>query len=160
MGRITKAHGIRGEVAVHPLTEVPDRFAPGSSVRLEDGRILTVESARPHQRGHLVKFQGVADRDRAEALRGQVLLVPAAESPPLHEEDRFWVHEVVGLEVVTESGRVLGRIREVQANPANDLWVTDGGALIPAIRQVVKDVDLRGGRVTIHELPGLLEGEA
>jgi 16S rRNA processing protein RimM len=63
----------------------------------------------------------------------------------------------VGLEVVTEEGRSLGRIAEVQGNPANDLWVTDSGALIPAVREVVVGVDLEAGRVTIRELPGLLE---
>ena len=67
------------------------------------------------------------------------------------------MHQVVGLDVVTEDGRALGRIREVQANPANDLWVTDDGAVIPAVRQVVRDVDLDRRVVTVHELPGLLD---
>ncbi|MGH2678831.1 MAG: ribosome maturation factor RimM [Actinomycetota bacterium] len=157
VGRITRAHGIRGEVAVLALSEVPGRFVPGSTLRLEDGRSLTVEKARAHHQRHLVKFEQVADRTEAEALRGQVLLVPAADAPPIEEEGRFWVHQVVGLDVVTEDGRALGRIREVQANPANDLWVTDGGAVIPAVRQVVREVDLDRRVVTVHELPGLLD---
>lgn len=157
VGRITRAHGIRGEVAVLALSEVPGRFVPGSILRLEDGRTLTVEKARTHHRRQLVKFEQVGDRTEAEALRGQVLLVPAADAPPIEEEGRFWVHQVVGLDVVTEDGRTLGRIREVQANPANDLWVTDDGAVIPAVRQVVRDVDLDRRVVTVHELPGLLD---
>ncbi|MGH2687109.1 MAG: ribosome maturation factor RimM, partial [Actinomycetota bacterium] len=71
----------------------------------------------------------------AEALRGGVLVVPA-DSAPAPPGGSFWVHQVVGLEVMTEDGRSLGRIREVQGNPANDLWVTESGALIPAIRDV------------------------
>jgi 16S rRNA processing protein RimM len=156
VGRIARAHGVRGEVAVHPLTEVEARFLPGSVLRLEDGRTLTVERARRHQHRVLVKFEEVPDRTAAEALRGQILLVPAAQTPPLEEADRFWVHQVVGLEVVTESGRSLGPVREVLTNPANDVWVTEGGTLVPAVREVVLEVDLQGGRVTIRELPGLV----
>ncbi len=76
----------------------------------------------------------------------------AVPAPP---EGAFWVHQLVGLEVVTEDGRSLGRIREVQGNPANDLWVTESGTLIPAIRDVVTEVDVRGGRVTVRDVPGL-----
>lgn len=157
VGRITRAHGIRGEVAVQSLTEVSDRYAPGSVLSLEDGRTLTVRAARRHQQRLLVKFEEVVDRTEAEGLRGQVLLVPVERSPAIAETDRFWVHQVVGLEVLTEEGRSLGRIREVRANPANDLWVTDAGALIPAVRAFVRDVDLAAGRVTVHEVPGLFE---
>jgi 16S rRNA processing protein RimM len=157
VGRIAKSHGVGGEVSVRPLSEVASRFEPGSVLRLEDDRTLTVERSRPHRDHVLVKFEEVADRNDADALRGSVLLVDAAEAPPIEDADRFWIHQVVGLEVVTEDGRSLGTIREVQANPANDLWVTEDGALIPAVREVVVGVDLAVGRVTIRELPGLLE---
>lgn len=146
-----------GEVSVQPLTEVGARFVPGSVLRLEDGRTLTVQASRPHRDRVLVKFEGVADRDHADALRGSVLLVDAADAPPIEERDRYWIHQVVGLQVITEDGRPLGRIREVEANPANDLWVTEDGALIPAVREVVVGVDLEAGRVTVRELPGLFE---
>jgi 16S rRNA processing protein RimM len=157
VGRVTRSHGVGGEVSVQPLTEVGSRFVVGSVLRLEDGRTLTVEGSRPHRDRVLVKFEEVADRDDADALRGSVLLVDAADAPPIEEDDRFWIHQVVGLEVVTEGGRSLGRIREVEGNPANDLWVTEGGALIPAVREVVVGVDLETGRVTVRELPGLFD---
>jgi 16S rRNA processing protein RimM len=157
VGRIARAHGVNGEVAVQSLTEVTDRYAPGSALSLEDGRTLTVEKTRPHRHRLLVKFREVADRTEAEGLRGEVLLVEADQAPELVDDDRFWVHQVVGLEAVTEEGRSLGRIREVQANPANDLWVTDGGALIPAVRDVVRAVDMGSGRVTVRALPGLFD---
>lgn len=156
VGRISRAHGIRGEVSVHKLTEVEERFDSGSVLQLEDGRTLTVESSRPHQQQLLVKFEEVLTRTDAEALNGEVLLVPS-DATPDPPADAFWIHQVVGLEVVTEDGRSLGKIKDVESNPANDLWVTESGALIPAIRDVVKDVDLEARRVTIHELPGLLE---
>lgn len=156
VGRIGRAHGVRGEVAVQTLTEVPDRYAPGSVLSLEDGRTLTVHTTRPHQHRLLVKFEEVADRTQAQTLRGQVLLV-SADRAPATEADRFWIHQVVGLEVITEDGRSLGRIGEVRANPANDLWITDSGVLIPAVREVVRSVDLEAGRVIVRELPGLVE---
>ncbi|MGH2663315.1 MAG: ribosome maturation factor RimM [Actinomycetota bacterium] len=157
VGRVARAHGIRGEVSVQPLSEVAERFEPGSVLRGEDGRSFTVQTARAHQHRLLVKFEEVPDRTAAESLRGTLLLVPVSAAPPIDEPDRFWVHEVVGLEVVTEEGRSLGRIGEVLANPANDLWVTEGGALIPAVREVVTRVDRDRGRVVIRELEGLVE---
>jgi 16S rRNA processing protein RimM len=158
VGRIARSHGVGGEVSVQPLSEVGARFEPGSILRLEDDRTLTVERSRPHRDRLLVKFEGIEDRDAADALRGTVLLVGSDEAPPIEEADRFWIHQVVGLEVVTEEGRSLGRIREVQGNPANDLWVTEVGHLIPAVREVVVGVDLAEGRVTVRVMPGLLEG--
>lgn len=158
VGRIARAHGVRGEVSVHRLSEVEERFAGGSILRLEDGRTLTVEHARPHQHRLLVKFEEIADRTEAESFRGELLLIPA-EATPEAPKGSYWVHQLVGLEVVTEGGRSLGRIQEVQGNPANDLWVTDSGALIPAVRELVADVDLERGTVVVRELPGLIDSE-
>jgi 16S rRNA processing protein RimM len=156
VGRISRAHGVRGEVSVLRLSEVEARFEKGSVLRLEDGRTLTVETMRPHQQRLLVKFEEIDDRAEAESLRGQVLLVPtdAVPEPP---QGAFWVHQVVGLEVVTEDGRSLGRVVDVEGNPANDLWVTESGTLIPAVRDVVVKIDLEAGRVTVRELPGLFD---
>jgi 16S rRNA processing protein RimM len=160
VGRIARAHGIRGEVAVQPLTEVESRFRPGSVLRLEDGRTLRVEGSRGHGHRLLVKFEEVAERDAAESLRGAVLLVPQESAPPIADGDRFWVHQVVGLRVMTDQGVELGRVREVLSAPGNDVWVVDTGdgeVLIPAVREVVTDVDLDAGRLTVRELPGLAE---
>jgi 16S rRNA processing protein RimM len=86
-----------------------------------------------------------------------VLLVPAADAPA-PAEGSYWVHQVVGLEVVTDTGRSLGRVREVLHNPANDLWVTDGPQgemLIPALGDVVLEVDLDADRAVVREIEGL-----
>jgi 16S rRNA processing protein RimM len=153
VGRIVRAHGVHGEVSVRSLTERSERYREGSVLRLEDGRTLTVDRARPHRHDLLVKFEEIPDRTAAETLRGQVLLAAPPEDPP---DEGWWVHEVVGLEVATEDGRPVGRVREVLANPANDVWVTDRGALIPAVRDVIVEVDPSRGRATIREIPGLL----
>jgi 16S rRNA processing protein RimM len=156
VGRIARAHGVHGEVAVRSLTELPQRFEAGSALRLEDGRTLTVERTRTHQHRLLVKFEEVPDRTAAEALHGQVLLAPAEDGGPA---EGWWIHQVVGVELVTEGGRALGRIGEVLENPANDVWVTDQGAMVPAVREIVLEVDLAAGRAVIRDLPGLLDEE-
>lgn len=161
VGRITKPHGVGGEVAVQVMSEVPDRFAPGAVVYTEDGSPLSVESARPHGSRLLVRFAEVPDRAAAEAVRGRLLVVPESELPQL-PDGSWWPHELEGSEVVTEAGRSLGTLVEVVLNPANDLWVVRDGKreiLVPAIRDVVVDVDLDGRRVTVRAVPGLTVDE-
>jgi 16S rRNA processing protein RimM len=157
VGLITKAHGLRGEVAVQNRSDNADRWAPGAQVLTEDGRTLTIEHARGGGR-LLVRFAGVADRTQAERLRGTVLVVPTSWLPEL-PDGQYWPHQLEGCEVVTASGRSLGRITDVIENPANDLWVTvdDEGAetLIPAITEVVVEVDVGAERVTVRDVPGL-----
>jgi 16S rRNA processing protein RimM len=163
VGLIARAHGVRGEVSVQPLSEVKSRFAPGSVLLLGPTaeRPLTVASARPHGHRLLVRFEEVDDRDQAESLRGRVLLVRREQAPAL-PSGQYWVHQLVGLEVVTESGRSLGTIREVLHNAANDVWVVEGDGrqfLIPGLREVVEGVDISAGRAVIREVPGLLGEE-
>ena len=156
-GKITKAHGLRGEVTVLVLSEVESRFEPGSVLRLEDGRSLTVASTRPDRGRLLVRFEGVADRTAAEQLNGRYLFVSEEDAPEL-PEGSFWPHQLVGCEVVTDSGRELGAIREVVLGVANDIWVTgpqQDEVLIPALRDVVVSVDIAAGRVIVREIPGL-----
>ncbi|HEY7281883.1 MAG TPA: ribosome maturation factor RimM [Actinomycetota bacterium] len=156
-GKVTKAHGLRGEVTVLVLSEVGSRFEPGSVLHLEDGRTLTVASTRPDRGRLLVIFEGVADRTAAEQLNGRYLFVPEDEAPPL-PEGSFWPHQLVGCEVITDSGRSLGVIREVVLGVANDIWVAgppNDEILVPALKDVVTSVDLEGRKVVVREIPGL-----
>lgn len=159
VGRITRAHGKAGEVAVLVLSEVPERFAEGAVVFLEDGRPLTVQSARPHRGRLLVRFREVADRTEAEALRGRLLVVPTSMSPPL-PEGSWWDHEIEGCAVWTEGGRELGVVREIIHTAANDVWVAvdEAGAetLIPVLREVLVEVDVAAKRIVVREMPGLI----
>lgn len=153
VGRITRAHGVRGEVAVEAHTEVPERFAPGSTLLREDGSTLTIRSTRPHQGRVLVTFEGVADRTGAEALRDTWLFVPPESLPEL-PEGSYWPHDLEGCAVVTEAGRELGTLAEVLSAPANDVWAVDGEAgrvLVPAVRDAVVSVDLAARRVVVRE---------
>lgn len=159
VGRIARAHGVKGEVAVVPLSEVASRFEPGSVVYLDesDRRPLEVRSVRPHRDRLLVEFEGVPDRTQAEALGGRYVFVPASSAPELPEGE-FWAHQLVGAEVRTEAGRPLGTIREVIHTQANDVWVAEGEqgeVLVPALKDVVASVDVEAGSVVVREVPGL-----
>jgi 16S rRNA processing protein RimM len=159
VGRITSAHGVKGEVAVLVLSQVAERFEPGAQLFLDEAgsQTVTVVAARPHRQRLLVQFEEVADRNRAESLRGSYLFVPASSAPSLPEGE-FWTHDLVGCEVLTVGGRSLGHIREVIHTAANDVWVAqgaDGEVLIPALKDVIQTVDLSSRRVVVREIEGL-----
>lgn len=162
VGRVGRAHGVRGELSVVVLSEVPERFEPGATVSLEDGRTLTVDAARPHRDRMLVRFREVGDRTAAEALQGSLLVVPRGSSPTL-PEGSWWDHDVEGCEVATETGRSLGTVAEVIHTRANDIWsVLDPSGsetLIPVLRGVVVSVDTAGKRIVVREIPGLTTEE-
>jgi 16S rRNA processing protein RimM len=162
VGRITRAHGVTGEVAVLVISEVPGRFDDGATVWLEDGRTLTVESSRPHKDRLLVRFRGIEDRAQAEALHTALLVVPESSSPEL-PEGSWWDHRIIGCAIETDTGRVLGTIREVIHTAANDVWsaVDDEGVetLVPVLRDVILDVDVDAKRIVVLEIPGLTAPE-
>jgi 16S rRNA processing protein RimM len=127
VGRVIRAHGLRGEVVVDLVTDVEDRLAPGSELASDRGP-LTVVASRPHQGRHLVTFEGVADRTTAEGLAGVALRAEALADP-----EALWVHELVGSVVREVDGTERGTVVAVQANPAHDLLVLDDGALVPTV---------------------------
>jgi len=130
LGRVLRPHGLGGEVLVELWTNRAERMAPGSSMSSGSNQ-LVVESARPQRRQvgwerWLVRFLGVSTREGAESLRGLVLA-----APPLTDTEALWVHQLVGAEVKDTSGRPLGTVVEVEANPASDLLVLESEVLIP-----------------------------
>ena len=147
VGRITKPHGLRGEVVVKLLSDRAGRLEPGA-VLSTDGGDLIVRSARPHQDRWIVAFEGRSTREDADELRGVVL-----RAEPVDDPDELWVHQLVGATVVTTAGEVVGRCTGVIANPAADLIELDGGALVP----VVFVVDHSPERVVIDPPDGLFE---
>lgn len=162
VGKVTRAHGLKGELSVEVRSDNPERFAAGTSLFLEDGRALTIAGRHQHGKRLLLTFEGVADRTAAEALQGRLLMVPEAWLPDLPEGE-YWPHQLEGCAVITESGRDLGVVIEIIPNPANDLWVArdaDGvETLIPAIRDVVADVAPDAKRILVHDVPGITEPE-
>jgi 16S rRNA processing protein RimM len=147
VGRVVKPHGLRGEVIVELFTNRVERLAAGTSLSTPNGP-LVVERSSPHHGRWIVQFSGVAGVDAAEALRGTVL-----SAEPLEDPDALWVHELVGSSVVGVSGVDYGRVTAVEANPASDLLVLEGGGLVP-LRFVVSHGD---GRIVIDPPEGLLD---
>lgn len=155
VGRVVRPHGLRGEVVVALLTNRLERLAAGSVLEAgsdldppQASRQLTVASSRPHKGRHLVCFEGVADLDAAEALRGVRLLAEAIEDP-----GALFVHELIGAEVREVSGRSHGRVVAVEANPASDLLVLEGGGLVPLVFVLEAGPD----QVLVEVPDGLLE---
>ncbi|RKN19880.1 ribosome maturation factor RimM [Micromonospora musae] len=180
VGRIGKPHGIRGEVTVEVRTDEPDaRFAPGSVLRTEPGATprtspdagpgvpfrvpaeLVIESARWHQGRLLVAFEGVLDRDVAEALRDTLIGVDSSEVAAPEDPEEFNDHELVGLSVVTPTGERLGEVARIDHAPSSDLLVLrrpEGKtALIPFVKAIVPEVDLANRRVVVDPPGGLLD---
>jgi 16S rRNA processing protein RimM len=147
VGVITKPHGIRGEVIVRLTTDRHERVAVGAVLESDRGP-LTVQASRPHQAQWIVQFEGVPDRNAAEELRGVVL-----SAPPIDDPDAVWVHDLVGSSVVDTAGALLGTVTAVEANPASDLLVLDGGGLVPLTFMVEQEP----GRVVVDPPAGLLD---
>jgi 16S rRNA processing protein RimM len=150
VGRIAKPHGLRGEVVVELVTNRTERLDAGSVLATDAERDLTVERSSPFQGRWIVAFAGVHTREQADELRGVVL---RAEPMPDNTGEGLWVHELIGSAVVDTTGAELGRVDAVQANPASDLLVLDGGGLVP-LRFVVST---EPGRVMVDVPPGLLD---
>lgn len=148
IGRIGRAHGLRGEVGVKLTTGRTERLDPGA-VLYADGRALVVATSRLHSGRWLVRFDGVDNRDAAEALRGALL---TAEAMPTGD-DELWVHELIGATVRDPAGAELGRVVAVEPNPASDLLVLSGEVLVP-MRFVVEHGD---GFIVVDPPAGLLE---
>jgi 16S rRNA processing protein RimM len=161
VGRITGAHGLRGEVKVELFTDFPERFAPGTVLALgEDLEEVEVRSMRPHKGSVLVAFDAFPDRTAAESLRGQWLFVPEDDAAEL-EEGAYWVHDILGMEVVSDEGPTLGTVADVLFTGANEPYVVrdpEGREiLLPATDEVVRAVDLPNRRMTFHLLPGIAD---
>ncbi|HXF61302.1 MAG TPA: ribosome maturation factor RimM [Caldilineaceae bacterium] len=166
VGLIAGAHGLRGEVKVELHTDFPERFAPGSTLWLgTELEQVEVATSRPHQGQVLVRFEQVTNRSEAEALRGEWLFIHESEAETL-EEGTYFVHDIIGASVQTVEGRPLGVVREVLFTGANEVYVIESldqpprELLLPAIADVIQQVDLEANLITVALLPGLLDEEA
>ena len=164
IGEILKPHGVRGEVAACLRLDSPGCLDHLESLFLQHGnkapREYDLHGLREHSGRVLLIFQGVEDRDAAEALRGCAVLIPTALLPPLQEEE-IYLNQLQGCEVVLEDGSPLGRIREVLAPAGNEVWAIDTPdgreVLFPAEDQFILSADPDQGVVRIAPPPGLLE---
>jgi len=159
VARIVGAHGIKGEVRAEIITDFPERLKQTPRLYRGEGHIpVELERARLEKNGAILKLAGVGTRGEAEALRGQVLYVPEAEAVALPDDSYFW-HQIIGLSVRSDDGEQLGEVADIMQTGSNDVYVvrSDGRELLlPAIKDVVQDIDLAAGVMTVHLMEGLL----
>ncbi|WP_043634909.1 ribosome maturation factor RimM [Nonomuraea candida] len=162
VGRIGRPHGVRGDVTVEVRTDDPElRFAAGTAIATDpaDRGPLVVAGRRWHKGMLLVSFEGVADRDAAEELRGTMLVIDSAEVTPPEDPDEFHDHQLIGLAVQTVAGEPVGEVEDVLHHGQDLLVVRRKGqedALIPFVKALVPEVDLEGGRLVVDPPEGLL----
>lgn len=166
VGEIVAPFGLQGEMKVRLETDFPDRFKQLKQVcaRPLGGtpRLFDVESSRLHKGQILLRLKGVSVIEDAEKLRNHFVQVRAKDAVRL-PADEFYIHDLLGCEVVLESGRALGLLQNVLRGGANDIYVIGEGKgeiLLPAIKDVVRSVDTQARRIVVTPTPGLLPGEA
>ena len=161
IGRVVKSHGVKGEVAVDVTTDDPDaRFAVGEVLQGKQGNkehTLTIASVRPHQARLLVRFEEIPDRTAADSLRGTKFFAPPLDDA---DDDGFYEHELLGLRVIHD-GADIGEVTALQPGVAHSLLEFSGAegstGLIPFVEEMVPEVDLEAGTVTVTPPEGLLD---
>ncbi|NYI08403.1 ribosome maturation factor RimM [Allostreptomyces psammosilenae] len=164
VGRIGRAHGIRGEVTVEVRTDEPEhRLAPGAVLLTDPPSAgpLTVATGRVHSGRLLLRFEGVADRTAAEALRNTLLIAEVDPEETPEDPEEFYDHQLIGLDAVTVDGSAVGEVEQVIHLPYQDLLQVrrpDGReVLVPFVAELVPEVDLAGSRVVLDPPPGLID---
>jgi len=160
-GAIIRPHGIKGEVVIDLASDLLELIAESLELRVVKRgggeSTLTVERARDHKARKIVKFEDVDTVEDAEKLRGWSVWLSREQIGPL-PEDRWFVADIIGIEVFTEEDEYLGKLTEVMHMPANDVYVVRDGEkeiLLPAIDDVIRSVDVDSGRMVIHLMEGL-----
>ncbi len=165
VGQVRRPHGIGGEIRVEILTDYPERLVRHPYLYLaypqspDDVERYPLESVRPHKGVFLIKLEGIDDRDAAEELRGMLVQVPLEDAVPL-EEGEYYHFQLLGMDVTTDSGEWLGRVADVVAAGAHDVYVIHGPRgeiLLPAVEDVILELDTESGKMMVHLLPGMVE---
>ncbi len=164
VGVIIKAHGIKGEVKVYPTTDSPFRFDDITHVKIkQQGKTagdFEVAGVKYFKGIVILDLEGIDTMDEAEKLKGAELYIPREEGAELAEGE-YYIADIIGMDVVTDEGAMLGTVKDVLETGANDVYVIgrpEGkDVLIPAIRQCILDTDIENNRMTVHLLDGLLD---
>ncbi|KJY42805.1 16S rRNA processing protein RimM [Streptomyces sp. NRRL B-1568] len=164
VGRIGRAHGIKGEVTVEVRTDEPElRLGPGAVLATDPAGVgpLTIEAGRVHSGRLLLRFTGVNDRTAAEALRNTLLVAEVDPDETPEDPEEFYDHQLMDLDVVTVDGTVVGRITEISHLPSQDLFIVerpDGSeVMIPFVSEIVTEIDLDEQRAVVDPPRGLLD---
>jgi len=161
IGKVRRPHGVTGDALVEVYTDFPERLLPKAVVYASEAYTpLTIRCQRLHNDGILLAFDGYSTPEEVGRFRNQILYIVLSDAVELPEGE-FYFHELLGLAVLDETGKSLGTITEIMETGANDVYVvTDeagGEILLPAIAEVILDVDLDLKTMKVHLLPGLVE---
>lgn len=159
VGKLRKPHGLRGELQMEVITDFPERLTRGVQVYVgEEHRPQHIRSIRGHDRLLLVAFSDFHDPESAGGLRNQLVYVRADDRPALPEGE-YYQHQLLGLKVISDEGEELGHLVQILETGANDVYIVRPLAgpelLLPAIDEVILQVDLEQSRMMVHLLPGL-----
>ena len=161
VGLLRRPHGVRGEIMLEIQTEHPDQFKVGASFYVGEERIsFTIASVRTHNKGFLLSFEGINDRDEVGLLRNHYVYANIADLPPLPEGE-YYDYQLIGLTVIEEeTGETLGELKEIIKTGANDVYLvtSESGTeiLLPVIPDVILDIDLAERQMSVYLLPGLV----
>lgn len=161
IGRLVGFHGVRGEVKVLSDSDfTAERFQPGQTVHIKN-KDLTIERYRTHKNFHLLTFEGITNIKEVEGLKDEDVLQDAESVELTLEEGEFHFSEIIGLTVFTADNKQLGKVTDIFQTGANDVWAVrdenNKEYMIPYIEDVVTDIDLENGKITITPMEGLLE---
>jgi 16S rRNA processing protein RimM len=159
IGEITTTFGNKGEVKVRVDTDFPEHFAKLGEICLgetpADSRTFKIQRLRHHKGAVILKLDGVNDMTAAEGLRGMKIRITDADLMPLGK-DEYYIHDIIGMDVVTTDGEHLGKISEVLRSPGNDVYVTDR-AMIPAVKEFVVSIDPQEQKIIVRNVEGLVQ---
>jgi len=163
VGKIIDTHGIKGQLKVHSYSGNADSLGSARSVTLKSpGGVLTefaLKGFKPNVGKFIISLAGHDDINQVLPLLGYEICLKRGQLPDLDEDEYYW-SDLIGLSVVTEDGTLLGKIADIFETGSNDVYVVRGGErehLIPAIADVIKEIDPAGGKVVIAPLDGLLD---
>ena len=155
IGKILAPWGFKGKLKTEVLTDFPQRFAPSSKVYINQ-QSMTIDSTEWHKGKAIIKLSTINSFEEAEKLEGQAVEIHQGQLQPL-PEGQYYHFQLIGLEVRTTQGELLGSITEILSTPSNDNYVvngTQGEILIPAIEDVIKSIDLSKGSLVIEPIEG------
>lgn len=162
VGEIVNTQGVKGEVRVIPTTDFPERFVKNSQVSVllrGQRKVYTIERAWEHKQFIIIKFVEISDMTEAEKLKGGLLQITPEELVPL-PEGNYYIFQIIGLRVYDQGNQELGTITQVLQTGANDVYVIkneqDKEILIPAIKSVVKNIDINSGKMEVILPDGLI----
>jgi 16S rRNA processing protein RimM len=163
VAKVRRPHGVHGEMVVEIYTDYPERLQPGKTIYIgTENKPLTIANQRLHNEGLLLGFEGITTPEEAGMYRNRIIYISASDAQELHE-DEYYFHDLIGLHVTDEAGNSLGTLTGILETGANDVYVVTDQAgaeiLLPAIADVVLDVNLDSKTMKVRLLPGLIDDE-